>query len=162
MNITELKSLLSEHADKMVRFVLPTGSSVPPHAHVTEVAQIDKRFIDCGGTERTESLCRLQTWYADDTEHRLTAGKLLKILDLSRTIIENDSLEVEIEHEAPFISQFPVAKTEARTDSLVFHLGLKHTDCLAKDKCGVPQQSVALDFPALPSLKETACCTGKC
>ncbi len=161
MNITELKALLADNVDKTVRFVLPTGSSVPPHAHVTEVAQIDKRFIDCGGTERTESLCRLQTWYADDTEHRLSAGKLLKILNLSRRIIDNDSLEVEIEHEAPFISQFPIANTEARADSVVFHLGLKHTDCLAKEKCGVPQQSVTLNF-SLPSLKQTPCCSGNC
>ena len=162
MNLTELKTLLAEHPDKTLLFVLPTGSTIPPHAHVTEVAQIDKRFIDCGGTERTESLCRLQTWYADDTEHRLTAGKLLKILDLSRSIINSDALEVEIEHEAPFISQFPITKTEARADSLLFHLGLKHTDCLARDKCGVPQPSVSFDFPSLPSLKETACCAGNC
>ena len=72
------------------------------------------------------------------------------------------TLEVEIEHEAPFISQVPIAKTEARADSLVFHLGLKHTDCLARDKCGVPQPSVSFDFPSLPSLKETACCAGNC
>ena len=86
MKLIELKKTLADHAEKAVRFVLPTGSSVPPHAHVTEVAQVDKRFIDCGGTVRTESICRLQTWFADDTEHRLSAGKLLKILEKSRRI----------------------------------------------------------------------------
>ena len=76
MNLAELKETLARHATKTVRFVLPTGSKVPPHAHVTEVAQVDKRFIDCGGTERTDSVCRLQTWFQDDTEHRLTAGSV--------------------------------------------------------------------------------------
>lgn len=163
MTITELKKLLAENQEKTIRFILPTGSKVPPHAHVTEVAQIDKRFIDCGGTARTDSLCRLQTWYADDTEHRLTAEKLLKILGKSREIIKDESLEVEIEHEAPFISQFPIESAEARDDSLVFKLGVKHTDCLAKDRClPPPAASREFKFTPLPALKETACCGGSC
>jgi hypothetical protein len=162
MKITELKQLLTEHSENVVRFVLPTGSNVPPHAHVTEVARIDKNFIDCGGTARTESLCRLQTWFADDTEHRLTAGKLLKILNLSANIVKDDSLEVEIEHEAPFISQFPIASAKPAGTSLVFQLGVKHTDCLAKDSCTPPRQEGAIKFDPLPSLKATACCGGDC
>ena len=164
MTITELKKLLLEHQEKTVRFILPTGSKVPPHAHVTEVAQIDKRFIDCGGTARTDSICRLQTWYADDTEHRLTADKLLKILGKSREIIQDESLEVEIEHEAPFISQFPIESAEATGESLVFHLGVKHTDCLAKDRCLPPPGGASREFKftPLPALKEAACCGGSC
>lgn len=162
MKISELKGILAEHEQKKVRFRLPTGSSVPPHAHVTEVAQVDKRFIDCGGTARTESLCRLQTWFADDTEHRLTAGKLLKILELSRGIIEDESLEVEIEHEAPFISQFPIESTEVKGDGLVLVMGVKHTDCLAKDRCAPPKEKGGFDFMRLPAIKETACCGGGC
>jgi hypothetical protein len=81
------------------RIVLPTGSKAPPHAHVTEVAPIEKKFIDCGGTFRTDSVCRLQTWFADDTNHRLTAGKLLAILDKSASFLKSDGLEVEVEHE---------------------------------------------------------------
>jgi hypothetical protein len=80
MILSELKKLLAENTYRNIRFVLPTGSKIPPHAHVTEVARMDKKFIDCGGTFRTETHCRLQTWFADDTDHRLTAGKLLAIL----------------------------------------------------------------------------------
>lgn len=80
MLLLELKKLLAQNPQNNIRFVLPTGSKIPPHAHVTEVARLDKKFIDCGGTFRTESVCRLQTWFADDTDHRLTAGKLLAIL----------------------------------------------------------------------------------
>src|SRR5690606_14330177 len=153
MNINELKELLAEHPGHVVRFTLPTGSSVPPHAHVTEVARIDKRFIDCGGTARTESVCRLQTWYADDTEHRLTAGKLRKILDLSSEIVQDDSLPVEIEHEAPFISQFPIGNAKLTESSLVFELGVKHTDCLAKESCLPRKPEGVLKFAPLPSLQ---------
>ncbi len=87
MKISEFKKTLSENSYRNIRFILPTGTKAPPHAHVTEVALIEKKFIDCGGTFRTDSLCRLQTWFADDTDHRLTAGKLLAILDKSASFL---------------------------------------------------------------------------
>ena len=101
MFLAEFKKLLAENAARNIRFILPTGSKVPPHAHVAEVARMDKKFIDCGGTFRTETLCRLQTWFADDTDHRLTAGKLLGILEKSAAFLETDDLEVDVEHESP-------------------------------------------------------------
>lgn len=158
MKLSELKKLLAEHQEKTVRFVLPTGTKVPPHAHVTEVAQVDKRFIDCGGTMRTDSLCRLQTWFQDDTDHRLSAGKLLQILDKSRSVVTNDDLDVEVEHEAPFISQFPIEGIEATNGSLIFKLGVKHTDCLAQDRCLPPKNAGKVKFAGLPTLQVAGCC----
>jgi hypothetical protein len=160
MNLSELKTLLAEHRDKTVRFVLPTGGKVPPHAHVTEVALIDKKFIDCGGTFRTESLCRLQTWVQDDTDHRLAAGKLLGILAKSASFIHDDALEVEVEHEAPFISQFPIARGEADGATLALHLGIKHTDCLAQELCLPPKLTGLAGFKPLAAVPQTACCGG--
>ena len=153
MKLQELKELLVQHRALELRFVLPTGSKIPPHAHVTEVAQVDKKFIDCGGTARTDSICRLQTWFQDDTDHRLTAGKLLGILEKSRSIIQDDALEVEVEHEAPFISQFPITTAIAEGASLFLHLGVKHTDCLAKDRCLPPKLASGAEFKPLPSLR---------
>src|ERR1043166_2429611 len=95
MKLSELKPILNQHSAAHLRFVLPDGTSVPAHSHVTEVARIDKRFIDCGGTLRNESHCRLQTWFSDDTEHRLTAGKLARILDKAQTILGADDLDVD-------------------------------------------------------------------
>src|ERR1700756_5332404 len=119
MKLAEFKTLLAQHPDKNIRFVLPTGSKCPPHAHVTEVARIDKRFVDCGGTKRTDSVCRLQTWFAEDTDHRLTAGKLVKILTMAAPLLETEDLEVDVEYEAPFISQFPIQNTEIAGESLI-------------------------------------------
>ncbi|EEF57360.1 DUF6428 family protein [Pedosphaera parvula] len=141
MKLSEFKSILSLHPNKHIRFLLPTGSKIPPHAHVTEVARIDKRFIDCGGTFRTEFTCRLQTWFADDTDHRLTTGKLLGILEKAASFLETENLEVDVEHEAPFISQFPIASVQADTNVLLLQLGTKHTACLAEDKCLLPNLS---------------------
>ncbi len=138
MKLNELKTQLARHPDKQIRFLLPTGSQVPPHAHVTEVARVDKHFIDCGGTVRNDSTCRLQTWLADDTHHRLTAGKLLRILDKSGPLLKADDLDVDVEHEAPFISQFPLTAVEEQEDSVVLRLGTKHAACLAEDQCKRP------------------------
>src|ERR1700761_3890277 len=138
MQISEFKKILSDHASRNIRFELPTGTKVPPHAHVTEVALIEKKFVDCGGTFRTDSLCRLQTWFADDTDHRLAAGKLFAILEKSASFIQADDLEVDVEHEAPFVSQFPIEKIEVDGEVLTIRLGIKHTACLAEDRCLPP------------------------
>lgn len=118
MKISELKAHLAGHPNQPLRFQLPDGSLVAAHAHVTEVARVDKRFVDCGGTLREEHLCRLQTWVADDLDHRLFAGKLLRILEKATPILGSDDLEVDVEHEAGLISQYPlmeVVNTRART-----------------------------------------------
>jgi len=75
MRLSELKNLPAEQPEARLRFRLPNGEFTPAHIHITEVARVDKRFMDCGGTLRMESYCRLQTWHANDGEHRLTAGK---------------------------------------------------------------------------------------
>jgi len=160
MKLSEFKRLLANHPDKNVRFELPTGSKFPAHAHVTEVARIDKRYIDCGGTKRTDSACRLQTWFADDTDHRLVVAKLLGILDKAAPLLETEDIEIDVECEAPFIAHFPVAGIEADDDIVLIRLGIKHTACLAEDKCGIsqPPQTV-FSIGTIPSLTPaTKCC----
>ena len=138
MNLRELKNILSVHRNASVRFRLPDGNLMAPHAHVTEAARIDKKFVDCGGTFRQDSYCRLQTWVADDTDHRLTAGKLLGILEKAQPILLSDDLEVDIEHEVMFITQFPLEKIEASDAEVLLQLSVRHTACLAPEKCCPP------------------------
>ncbi len=156
MKLSEFKNILTQHKDKTVRFILPDGSNIPFHAHVTEVARIDKLFIDCGGTHRAESHCRLQTWVANDFEHRLSAGKLLDILNKSASFMQTEGIEVDVEHEAPVISQFPVTAVAPDDRTLVVKLGTRHTACLAQEKC-LPPQPV---YRSIPSFREPAaqCC----
>jgi hypothetical protein len=158
MQISEFKKTLSENTCRNIRFILPTGTKVPPHAHVTEIALIEKKFVDCGGTFRTDSLCRLQTWFADDTDHRLTAGKLLGIIEKSASFIKADDLEIDVEHEAPFVSQFPIETIEVDDEALAIRLGVKHTACLAEDRCLPPNLNKPSILTPLPSFKEKKCC----
>lgn len=158
MNLSEFKKALSNHLDGSIVFILPTGTKIPPHAHVTDVARIDKRFIDCGGVFRTESVCRMQVWFADDTDHRVGTRVLLKVLDKAAPFLESDSLDVEVEYEAPFISQFPIESVEAARGSLLVHLGVKHTACLAADRCLTKPTPEALPPRSLPRLAQPQKC----
>jgi hypothetical protein len=148
MNISELKTILGQNPDGKIRFILPDGSSIPAHFHITEVGHVRKDFIDCGGTKRSSSTCLLQAWTAEnDEEHSLEAAKLARILDLAADILPNGELPVEVEFEAPTISQFPILSAKKLGDALVFHLTTKHTDCLAKEKCGVESASSSCCAP---------------
>ncbi len=138
MTISELKSILDLHPDKGLQFILPNKEAIPAHFHITEVGHVQKDFIDCGGTRRSVSSCVLQAWIAaNDEEHALSAGKLGSILKLAGNLFPSDELEVEVEFEAPYISQFPIEAASTSSNAVVFHLTTKHTDCLAKEQCGL-------------------------
>lgn len=133
-----LCGILDAHAAARVAFQLPDGGWIPAHAHVTEVGRVDYSFLDCGGTLRKSSCCRLQTWVADDTEHRLTAGKLSSIIRRASEALTLDQLPLEVEYEDGLVAQFPVQNAFLAEDGLVVSLGWRHTDCFAKDVC-LPQ-----------------------
>jgi hypothetical protein len=139
MKLHELKTGLNARPNLNVALVLPDGRHVPAHYHVTEVGQITKQFIDCGGTIRRSETCVLQTYFGSprDDGHRLTAAKLAHILELARPVLASGELPVEVEYEDGVISQFPLVDLTEAGGNLVLQLGLKHTDCLAKDKCGI-------------------------
>ena len=138
MKLDEFKAHLARHPGLPVRFVLPDGVPVPAHAHVTEVARIEKHFIDCGGTRRADAYCRLQTWVADDLDHRLTSDKLLGILTKAAPLLQTEDLEVDVEHELEFITQFPLASLVPVEGEIQVRLTRRHTDCLAKELCTPP------------------------
>ena len=143
MKLAQLKPHLAKHSDLNIRFQLTMGATVPAHAHVTEVALIDKKFVDCGGTFRTDSICRMQTWVAEDLDHRLTAGTLLKILNKAASFLQTEDIDVDIEHELDYITQLPLEAAEPAGNELVLRLAARHTDCLAKEKCcPAPEPSI--------------------
>ena len=166
MNLNEFSSLVSAHPDKLMRFVLPDGKSIPAHYHITEVGHVKKDFIDCGGTTRSVSACMLQAWIAvNDEDHRLNAGKLASILQMADKVLPDGEVPVELEYEAPIISQFPIESSEVAADAIVFHLANKHTDCLAKESCGLEggccsteESDCCSKEEAVPVGQEKGCC----
>ncbi|MGV3663150.1 MAG: DUF6428 family protein [Prosthecobacter sp.] len=154
MNITDFLSCLRAHAEKPLRLMLPDGGLVPVHCHVTEVGHVHKRFIDCGGTRRTLDTCLLQTWVHEDVGHRLYAGKLAAIFEKAADVLPHHDLPVEVEHEDRVVAQYPVESADVVEGSLTFHLGVKHTDCLARGVC-VPGECAPKEEPSADS----SCCS---
>ncbi|OZV69866.1 DUF6428 family protein [Winogradskyella aurantia] len=154
MKLSEFKNKLNQL--EIIRFKLPNGTLVPNHFHVTEVGKITKHFIDCGGTERNEEVANFQLWNTDDYDHRLHPEKLVQIIELSENILKLEDLEIEVEYQGETIQKFGLDFDEEN-----FLLTTRQTDCLAKDKCGIPVQKPKLK---LVDLTEEPCCSpdGNC
>jgi hypothetical protein len=143
MLLSEFTALLDAHPAAGLHLLLPDGDLVPAHFHVTEVGRVAKDFIDCGGTVRSSRNCVLQVWVADDTAHRLDPAKLARVVRLAAPVLGADDLPVEVEYDTGFVTQLPVTAAEVTPAGLLFHLGGKHTACLAPDQCGVGDSACA-------------------
>ena len=133
MKMSEMKKSLA--GLESVNFRLPDGSYLPPHFHVTEVGLVTKHFIDCGGTERKETAANFQLWEAGDYDHRLAPQKFLHILNLSKKVLGDEDLAIEVEYQQSTIGKFGL-----EFDGKDFVLTTKQTACLAQDACGIPNK----------------------
>tara|TARA_R110002049_G_scaffold159892_4_gene324932 strand:+ start:853 stop:1323 length:471 start_codon:yes stop_codon:yes gene_type:complete len=140
MTLSDIKKYLSQL--ETISFTLPDGSLVPNHFHVTEVGQVAKHFIDCGGTVRQEKKVSFQLWNADDYDHRLHPEKLVKIIELSEEIFNLEGLDIEVEYQG----EQTIQKFGLEFKNNTFQLTSLVTDCLAKDKCGIPEPKQKLQF----------------
>ena len=137
MNLSAFTQYLLAQPDRQIGFVFDDGELIPGHFHVTEVGHVAKRFIDCGGTERKVETVQLQVWLGNDEDHRLTAGKLAKIIASAQPLLPSNELDVEVEYEGCVISQYTIERALDAGGKLLFQLADKHTDCLAKEACGI-------------------------
>lgn len=134
MKISDLKKNLSQV--EAINFQLPDGSYLPSHFHVTEVGLVTKHFIDCGGVERKETVANFQLWEAGDYDHRLAPQKFLHILTLSKKILGEDDLSIEVEYQQNTIGKFGL-----EFNGKDFLLTPKQTACLAQDACGITEKT---------------------
>ncbi len=149
---------LRAHPDATLHVVLPDDDVVPPHFHVTEVGRVQKDFVDCGGTRRSSTHCQLQLLVAGDTDHRLTAGKLAKIVALSAPVLGDDALPLVFEYEDCRTIAFPVRELHATAEQITVRLALPQTQCLAADACGLSAEEANAGCGCAPSETGTGCC----
>ena len=133
MKLSEIKEILPTLEN--VEFQLENGTFVPEHFHVTEVGQITKNFIDCGGVIRAEKVVSFQLWNANDFEHRLKPTKLLNIIKLSEKKLGMEDAEIEVEYQSNTIGKY-----DLEFIGKIFVLKNKTTACLAEDACGIPSE----------------------
>jgi hypothetical protein len=155
MKLSEIKNYLNKL--EKIAFQLPDGSLVPKHFHVTEVGKVTKHFIDCGGTIRNEEVVNFQLWEAADYDHRLHPEKLIHIIELSEKTLHIGDLEIEVEYQGKTIEKYDVG-----FDGTTFLLETKQTDCLAKDKCNVPEPKRKVVVEKLQATNSCAPNSGCC
>ena len=155
MKLSEFKKKLSTITD--LNFVLPNGTVVSQHFHVTEVGQVTKNFIDCGGTVRNEKVVNFQLWEANDFDHRLAPKKLNDIIALSEKVLGLEDAEIEVEYQSETIGKYGI-----EFNGKEFTLTSTQTNCLAQDKCGIPAEKLKVNLVDLSN--NQSCCTpgGKC
>lgn len=151
MKLSDFKQKLSSVQE--LNFLLPDGTPVPKHFHVTEVGQVLKHFIDCGGTIRNEKAVNFQLWEANDFDHRLAPQKLMNIIQLSENKLNIEDAEIEVEYQAETIGKYGL-----EFNGKDFLLTLKQTNCLATDRCGIPADKLKVNLKDLQP-KSTGCCT---
>jgi hypothetical protein len=154
MKLSQIKQLLG--TVETVNFQLPNGTFVPEHFHVTEVGLINKKFIDCGGTVRNETVVNFQLWDANDFEHRLKPKKLLDIIQLSEKVLGIEDFVIEVEYQNTTIGKYDLDFNGEN-----FELLNKQTACLAKDQCGIPSEKQKV---RLSDINKESCCApdGNC
>lgn len=148
MKLSKVKEILADLEN--VEFQLEDGTFVPEHFHVTEVGQITKNFIDCGGVTRSEKVVNFQLWNADDYEHRLKPGKLLSIIKLSENKLGIEDGDIEVEYQS-----ITIGKYDLDFNGKHFVLKNKQTACLAQDACGIPAPKSMVKL----SVSNSSCCT---
>lgn len=142
MTLEQIKEVLPGLS--AVQFRLENGTAVPEHFHVTEIGVLNKHFIDCGGTVRTEKRICFQLWTAADYDHRLQAAKLLDIIRLSEEKLGLEDAEIEVEYQGETIGKYGL-------DFNGTHFILRNTQtaCLAADACGIPTQKRRVELSEL-------------
>jgi hypothetical protein len=142
MNLSQLKSTLNKL--ETIRFELPDGSLVPAHFHVTEIGQVNKHYIDCGGTLRKEEKISFQLFTAEDYDHRLSVQRFTKIINLAENALQLNDAEIEVEFQSETIGKYDLGFNGQH-----FQLLSKKTTCLAEDACGIPQQKTKISMASL-------------
>ena len=153
MKLSTFKKILSEL--DTLKFQLSDGRFVPAHFHITELGNVTRNYIDCGGTLRQENKLSIQLWVASDNDHRLKPSKVLDILKLAEKQFEFSNIDVEVEYQQSTIGRFKLS-----FDGSVFQLMNTRTACLAQDKCGISQEKprVRLTASGLSCNPESNCC----
>ena len=155
MKLSQAKNILK--SAETVNFLLPDGTLVPEHFHVTEVGLINKNFIDCGGKVRKETVVNFQLWDAKDFDHRLKPKKLLDIIELSEKILGIEDNDVEVEFQGETIGKYDLG-----FNGTAFILINKRTACLAEDQCGVTKTKQKVKLSEISNQTNSCTLGGGC
>jgi len=148
MKISQFKSAIQLlQAQANPTFIQLNGISIEAHYHITEIGLVLKNYVDCGGVVRQERKATMQIWLANDTDHRLSAQKLLDIIEKSEQLFGLKDEELEVEFQGQTIENYGLT-----VQDFGFQFTAKQTTCLAQDHCGISNEQLP------DALKKSSCC----
>ena len=153
MKLSALKTYLAQVEHLTV--LQQDGQPIPAHFHLTELGEVQKRFMDCGGQLREQKELVLQFWVADDVEHRLAPSKMLKIIELAEEKLQLADLELAVEYQGPQSLEYYWLDLNASGQLI---LNAKQTDCLAKEACGITFEGEEKEEKSSCCGPNTGCC----
>ncbi|MCB9246957.1 MAG: hypothetical protein H6606_11085 [Flavobacteriales bacterium] len=141
MTFSEFKEALPTVRELI--FLHPDGTQVPSHFHITEIGEIGKNFVDCGGTLRSEMKINFQLFVAGDVDHRLASARMRKIVKQCERALQLGNHEIEVEYQ----TAGTIGKYGLEFDGEAFILTAMETTCLANDACGIPAELMTHQEP---------------
>ena len=115
---------------------------------------LQRTLLICG-TTRKENRVNFQLWEANDYDHRLHPEKLLSIIELSEDKLGLQDEEIEVEYQGDTIGKYGI---EMKGNNFI--LTSLTTDCLAKDKCGIPENKIKVSLNDLTAGEGESCAPG--
>ena len=85
----------------------------------------------------------------------IKSSNLLNILNLSKKVLNDDNLDIEVEYQSETIGKYDLDFSDN-----TFQLIAKQTDCLTKIKCNIPQSKQKLRFSESLVTNQTTCTPG--
>jgi hypothetical protein len=136
-----IRDLKNSNKDNHIAIFQPSGLAVQSNFHITEIGKTTKHFVDCGGDERKTTNTTLQIWVANDKDHRLTVGKLLKIIEAGNELVSDED-EIIFEYDNGYtLGLFGVELCQILDTVFNIFLSKRKAACLAPDQCGIKPQS---------------------
>lgn len=137
--------LLEKYPQQKLSFEYAPGKYVRADYHVTEVKNVHIEATDCGGRQDSWKETVVQLWAnpeGEEPNHRLTSTKVLEILQrvaTLQTLMGNTPVKIEYGDQDFHTAQLPIGGYRLENDQLIITLGVEHTTCKAKDRCGIPE-----------------------
>lgn len=151
MKTSEFLNLFAEHQDKSLLFEYAPGMLVGANYHITEVKHVKIDSVDCGtGTDNWNETI-IQLWESPKEIGKETYLSVYKAFSILKKVgkIKPFDLDAEVKFEYGnsrfHTAQLFVDGFMTENKQLRIKLAVNPTDCKAKDACGIPEPSKAVE-----------------
>lgn len=145
MKTQDFFTLLEQHQDKALVFEYAPNQYVDTNYHITEVKHVTIDAIDCGSKTDFWKETIVQLWESPseigkkDYMNVYKALAILKKVGKMKPYTLNAELKIEYSNVKFHTAQLFINDFEVFNRNLVIKLGVRKTDCKAKDVCGTPK-----------------------